>query len=289
MKIFALTRENKILRLDMISSDLESQVCSLFEKQYQDFVKHSEVVEFSAGNRNGVTDDERFVINDFEASELFYSSIESSDKCGVYDPGVHPIDSIVAIFVRPDEKKKLLLFQYFDLKQRLSNERFIIFSQAFKTDKFQRLDGAGFVLDTKLVAVLEESSLYFLSFYYAKRVFDLKDYFREATDQELYQFNQNMIFNPLDNDLLCSMATATMREKIFEIEKSGVLVNLDKERFQAYAKLADLDVVISDDKINLPNTKKDFKKFLSLLCEDYYEGGLIKRVYLSTGKRVAKK
>ena len=289
MKIFAFTREKKILRLDMIDSELENQVCSLFEKQYQDFMKRPEIVHFSAGSRNGVTDDKKFVIDDFEASESFYNAIESFDKCGVYDASVHPIDSIVAIFVRPDENKKLLLFQYFDLKQKLSNDRFVIFSKTIKTDKFKRLDGAGFVLDTKLVAVLEESSLYFLSFYFAKRVFDLGDYFREATDQEILQFNHNKIFNPLDDDLIRSLTSATLREKIFEIEKSGVLLSLDTEKFQAYAKLAGLDVVVSNGKINLPNTKNDLKKILSLLCEDYYEGGLLKKVYLSTGKRVAGK
>lgn len=52
MKVFALTRESQILRLEMDSNGLEEQVCKLFYKQFEDFQKYSEKITFSAGNRN---------------------------------------------------------------------------------------------------------------------------------------------------------------------------------------------------------------------------------------------
>lgn len=289
MKVFALTRESQILRLEMDSNGLEEQVCKLFYKQFEDFQKYSEKITFSAGNRNGITSDEVFVIENFEAASKFQEETQMLDSCGVYDPTIHTVDTISALFVKPEDDKNLFLFQYFDAKQRLSNEKFVIFSKSFESHQFCRLDGTGFVLDTKLVAVLDESDLYFKSFFFAKRVFDLGDYFREATDEEIKQFNKSENFNSLDDEEIKSLATSNLREKIFEIEKSGILVNLDKKKFQAYATLANLDITITKGKIDIPKNKADFKKFIALLCEDYYEGGLMNRTYLSVGKRIAGK
>ena len=138
------------------------------------------------------------------------------------------------------------------------------------------------------MAVLDGSKLYFKSFFFAKRVFELSDYFREATDQELVNFNHHPTFNPIEDDKLKTIANQNMREKVFEIEKSGVLNSLDIKKFIAYAQLADLDVTVKDGKINIPKNKDSLKRFLSLLREDYYYGNLQNRIYLSTGKRSAK-
>ena len=59
--------------------------------------------------------------------------------------------------------------------------------------------------------------------FFAKRVFELGDYFREATDQELVNFNHHPTFNPIEDDKLKVIANQNIREKVFEIEKSGVL------------------------------------------------------------------
>ena len=56
-----------------------------------------------------------------------------------------------------------------------------------------------------------------------------------------------------------------MREKVFEIEKSGVLNSLDIKKFVTYAQLADLDVTVKDGKINIPKNKDSLKRFLRKL------------------------
>ena len=108
------------------------------------------------------------------------------------------------------------------------------------------------------------------------------------TDQELVNFNHHPTFNPIEDDKLKAIANQNMREKVFEIEKSGVLNSLDIKKFVTYAQLADLDVTVKDGKINIPKNKDSLKRFLSLLCEDYYYGNLQNRIYLSTGKSSAK-
>lgn len=285
MKVFVLTHENDVLRLEMNTIDIENDVTNLFIKNYNEFPPENNAIQFSAGNRNGITQEESFVIENFDAASQYHEATRSADNCGVYDPSENTISSVSALFVKPYDDKDLLLFQYCDANKRLTNEKFVIFSKPFVSKQFGRLDGAGFVLDTKLVAVLHEKNLYFKSFYYAKRVFDLTDYFREATDAEILQFNSNKIFNSIDEELIKTLATSSLREKIFEIEKSGILNNLDINKFVAYGTLADLKIKTKNEKICIPENKSDFKKFLSLLCEDYFEGTLLKRTYLSTGKR----
>ena len=87
------------------------------------------------------------------------------------------------------------------------------------------------------------------------------------TDQELVNFNHHPTFNPIEDDKLKAIANQNMREKVFEIEKSGVLNSLDIKKFVTYAQLADLDVTVKDGKINIPKNKDSLKRFLSLLCE----------------------
>ena len=59
-----------------------------------------------------------------------------------------------------------------------------------------------------------------------------------------------------------------MREKVFEIEKSGVLNSLDIKKFVTYAQLADLDVTVKDGKINIPKNKDSLKRFLRKLFKN---------------------
>lgn len=288
MKIFALNTDKQVLRLQISNKAIESNVVQLFQKCYCDYENPENIIEFSAGNRNGATCDDVFMIDNFSDSDYFHRPTKSVSDCGVYDPSTTSLDSIVALFVKPNDTEDKLLFQYFDNKKKLSNERFVLFSRPFVSNEFMRLDGAGFILDSKLVAVLDGSKLYFKSFYYAKRVFQLGDYFRAATDEELTDFNHHPLFNPIDDEIIKTLATNTMREKVFEIEKSGILNSLDIQKLVSYAKIADLDIKVVDNKINIPEDKKSLQRFLGLLCEDYYDGRLRNIIYLSTGKRSAK-
>lgn len=288
MKIFALTSDRKVLRLKMQDLNLESETVAIFQQCYKDYEKPENIIKFSASNRNGASKDDIFLIDNYIYSNSFHEATRSTSACGVYDPSTTSLQSIVALFVKPNDSEDKLLFQYFDNPKKLSNERFVIFSKTIYSNEFLKLEGAGFVLDSKLVAVLDGSNLYFKSFFFAKRVFALGDYFREATDQELVNFNHHPTFNPIEDDKLKAIANQNMREKVFEIEKSGVLNSLDIKKFVTYAQLADLDVTVKDGRINIPKNKDSLKRFLSLLCEDYYYGNLQNRIYLSTGKRSAK-
>lgn len=288
MKIFALTADKKVLRIKTKDTNLESNVVKLFKDCYGDYENPENIIEFSAGNRNGATRDDVFVIDNFCDSDFFHKATKSASNCGVYDQKTTPLDSIIALFVKPDIDSDKLLFQYFDNPKRLSNERFVLFSYSVYNEEFTKLEGAGFILDSKLVAVLDESKLYFKSFFYAKRVFELGNYFRAATDEELEKFNHHPMLNPIDDDLLKKITTNQMREKIFEIDKSGILNSINVSKFVSYAKIVDLNIEVHDNKITMPSSKDSLKQFLSLLCEDYYNGVLRNQTYLSIGKRSAR-
>lgn len=288
MKIFALTSDRKVLRMKMHDLNLESETVAIFQQCYKDYEKPENIIKLSTGNRNGTSQDDIFLIDNYVYNNTFHEATRSASACGVYDPSTTSLQSIVALFVTPNDREDKLLFQYFDNPKKLSNERFVIFSKTIYSNEFLKLEGAGFVLDSKLVAVLDGSNLYFKSFFFAKRVFELGDYFREATDQELVNFNHHPTFNPIEDDKLKAIANQNMREKVCEIEKKWRIELVGYQKNIAHTQLADLDVTVKDGKINIPKNKDSLKRFLSLLCEDYYYGNLQNRIYLSTGKRSAK-
>lgn len=219
MKIFALTSDRKVLRMKMHDLNLESETVAIFQQCYKDYEKPENIIKLSTGNRNGTSQDDIFLIDNYVYNNTFHEATRSASACGVYDPSTTSLQSIGALFVTPNDREDKLLFQYFDNPKKLSNERFVIFSKTIYSNEFLKLEGAGFVLDSKLVAVLDGSNLYFKSFFFAKRVFELGDYFREATDQELVNFNHHPTFNPIEDDKLKAIANQNMREKVFEIEK----------------------------------------------------------------------
>lgn len=174
MKIFALTSDRKVLRMKMHDLNLESETVAIFQQCYKDYKKPENIIKFSAGNRNGASQDDIFLIDNYVYSNTFHEATRSASACGVYDPSTTSLQSIVALFVKPNDREDKLLFQYFDNQKKLSNERFVIFSKTIYSNEFLKLEGAGFVLDSKLVAVLDGSKLYFKSFFFCETRFRIK-------------------------------------------------------------------------------------------------------------------
>ena len=143
-----------------------------------------------------------------------------------------------------------------------------------------------FTIDNKLVAIIEGNKTKFKSFHNARMVFDLSEFYKEATDEDLTQMSQHASLEIADLASFISEADTQVRKMAHSIESSAVLDNYTVTQIStAAANFPDIPVVVNNGKITLPSDKKELKEVLHFLLEDIYKGPLSGSDYLTNSKR----
>ena len=135
---------------------------------------------------------------------------------------------------------------------------------------------AGLTLDTRLLAVLEGSTLKFQSFHFLSRVFDMTEHFKEATNDEVSAFATHAKLAVQDVDAFLRSASSTVRRKIALIAQSGVLDNFAAAHIVASAQA--FGVAMATDgagRIVVPTDNAQLRRLLRFLDEDYYESAFV--------------
>ncbi len=195
-------------------------------------------------------------------------------------------EPIKAIFTGITINSQTKVFvQKFSSRQALSlNQLPLIKMQTGNT--FVKTTDDIFTIDNKLVAIIEDSKTKFKSFHNARMVFDLSEFYKEATDDDLTQMSQHASLEIADLTSFVAEADSQVRKMAHSIEKSGVLDNYTVNQIcTAAANFPDIPVVVNNGKITLPSDKKDLKEVLHFLLEDIYKGPLSGSDYLTNSKR----
>lgn len=121
----------------------------------------------------------------------------------------------------------------------------------------------------------------FSSFFFARQVFDLIQFYRAALDPEVDEFTSNELLSVENPQEFKNMANTWIRRKIAMINDSGVLANNSAARIKRLAKSAGIDIVVEDKKIVLPNDKEQLKIVLGFLDEEAYKGPFSNNTYLA--------
>jgi hypothetical protein len=227
---------------------------------------------------------ELLVIEEFEDVDGLVDAVNNPLAFDQFDPQIHSLDSVKALFAALDGNANQILIQYFE-RRRLVAKGFTIF---YSGDTFQKMTDAGLALDTKLLAVLEGSDLKFQSFHFLRRVFDLSEYFNEATDEEITSFANHEKLHVEDVAAFIASAGPLVRKKISLIQQSGVLNSVTTEQIVASAQEFNIDVQTNaEGNIVVPSNKTELRRLLRFLDEDYYASPLSQTRYVSNSKRVA--
>jgi hypothetical protein len=174
--------------------------------------------------------------------------------------------------------------QKFSSRQALSLSRKPLLMQ--KGNTFVKTEGDLFTIDNKLVAIIEGNKTKFKSFHNARMVFDLSNYYIEATDEDLTQMAKHSSLEITDIQSFIDQADTQVRKMVHSIEGSRVLDNYTVDQISKAAdSFPDIPVVIKNGKIALPSDKKDLKEVLHFLLEDIYKGPLSGSDYLTNSKR----
>lgn len=285
MNLFALTSNPaaRVLRFPL-NSDLQNEIGRLFREQRQAFLDGIvDTIEFDGRYRPD--EGELLVIKNFVDPDTLVDVVKNPIGVEQFDPNAHSLETVRAIFSGcPDGSDKVLI-QLFEQRRLLTSKNVAIF---FTGNTFQRMSDSGLTLDSKLLAILDGKDLKFQSFHFLRRVFNVDDYFKEATAIDLKSFATHPSLITADLCAFEAITNSTMRRKIALILQSGVLDKHSVPTIVAAAKPFKVNIQISSTgQIALPDSPSELLKLLRFLDEDYYQSPLTQTQYLSNSKRVA--
>jgi len=270
-----------------VNQSLQTELIQIFEDQRVLFEQEVDTeVEFNGDWKPD--SNEVLTIDDIVESALMTNAINanaSSFSDVVISNFVN--EPIKAIFTGITTNGQTKVFvQKFSSRQALSlNQLPLIKMQTGNT--FVKTTDDIFTIDNKLVAIIEDNKTKFKSFHNARMVFDLSEFYKEATDEDLTQMARHASLEIADLTSFISEADTQIRKMAHSIERSAVLDNYTVTQISAAAaNFPNVPVVVNNGKITLPSDKKELKEVLHFLLEDIYKGPLSGSDYLTNSKRV---
>ncbi len=285
--LFALTNDpaRRIVKFEL-SNTVQADLTTYIKSQELVFDEAGEEIEFDGKYKPD--QGEVLYIDGYDDIDGMISAIENPLSLEGVEPTEEFFHEIKALFTGYETASgnvKVLL-QNFDRRRVISTNGLSIFHSA---NVYKKIEGIGLTIDHKLTATLESARLKFFSFHSARQIFDLSEYYKVATDDDVIEFAELDIVQATDTDSLVAMADSWVRRKISLIQQSGILQNVPINEMKAVAAEFNIpfDTVTetSGERIKIPGNKSDFKKLLRFLDEDYYKSPLSKTNFITNSKR----
>ncbi len=164
------------------------------------------------------------------------------------------------------------------------------YNLTFSQNTFSRNNDPGITINENVVAVFHDNKLFFKSFSQARRVLDLTEYLKSASDNEIEDFLRE---NPVileNKDKFNEAKDEWIRKKIFLIHNDQVLQNTNINAYKKAARTMKLKMkttmVGKIEKIILPSDKRELKLTLNLLDDDILDSIVTHKRYISNSKRI---
>lgn len=284
MVILNNDKENPVQLLE-VDRDTQKAICNSFSESSMPLLASKQVVPFDGSYKPN--EDESLSICIFHLPEVISDAIRNplGLQTLAYDKRSAP--DIRAIFVgaRTEADKTELFtaaFQRFRKEQYLSTKKFSLF---FENDVFKRESRWGIGITNTVDCVFTQPELRFSSYFYARQIFDLREYYRSATDSEVQSFSNLKLLNIEDKDLFQQMADTWIRRKIAVINDSGILENNTASKIKRLAQNCGLEITVENNKIIMPVEKKKLKEMLAFLDDEVYKGAFTEETYITNSKR----
>ncbi|MFZ1005871.1 MAG: Kiwa anti-phage protein KwaB-like domain-containing protein, partial [Candidatus Sulfotelmatobacter sp.] len=181
-----------------------------------------------------------------------------------------------------------LYFQSYSTTQLLLNN-FTLLTALHSKGTFHKLNYAGLTLGSRLTAVFQDDTLLFRSYTLVNRFLDIKDYFREATDEEVSLVLSHKLFDVEDQDDVVNMSDSWMRKRFSALQASGILDKITPRKTANKAAKYGLTIEVNrkdgKDAIAFPTDKRKAKQLLAFLNEGYFQGELTDQLYQTNSHR----
>ncbi|MGR4048627.1 DUF4868 domain-containing protein [Kosakonia cowanii] len=292
MPLFAVMDNQSALRIVRIKLDrsASTMIHQTFQDQTQHFESHHDsIIPFYAGYNPSYN--ESFELDNFADSADLIDAVNRNTAIPEWKPDEIDIDHIKALFVGVGNPvaSDVIALQTFNKKQILDTSKSFVMSLVGAANTFSKAEKVGFNIDEKLVAIIKKEKIFFRSFFKLRSIFDMNGYFQEATDQDLALFSSHAAFSVAPGFNINAVADTPIRSKITLINKSGIL---DAQRLPTLKSAAQkigfplaTIVVEAEEKIVMPQTKKEIKALLDFLDEDIFTSEITQNIFKSNSKR----
>ena len=293
MELFAITDSEiptRIIKID-IDAPAQTVVENLFRTQRSEFINEDiEEIEFCASYN--VQDGEIFSINPFDDEIGIINAIERPDAVPVWDPDDVSVHYFKALFTgepASNGNPTQVWLQCFDRRQIINNEKSFFQVVTQPGNRFSVSTRPGFSLSDRLTAILVGDKLLFKSFFMLRRFFNMEEYFNEATREDLDNFIGNDIFHVENAEDFMMFADSAIKKKVSLIISSGILNDQPIENLIECAQKIGYQLGITnvngDNKITMPNSKREVKQILYFLDQGYFNSIITNELMLTNSKR----
>lgn len=275
---------DELYRLE-VDADTQREVCSSFDSALNDLISEKTKISFDGSYKPH--NDEFLAIENFQLSDTIKDAIRDPLGVPAYQKENGEFYDIKAIFVgkrieTDDTERFKVAFQRFRKEQYISTSWVNLF---FTNETFRREKDFGISISDSVDCYYTEGELQFSSFYFARQIFDLSEYYRSATDQEVQAFTTSDKLSLEDTEAFKTVANTWIRRKIAMINDSDVLINYKASEIKNLAKDAGITIVVENEKVVIPNDKEQIKVILGFLDEEAYKGPFSQNTFLANSKR----
>ena len=278
--------EIKIFRVEL-TNDAQKEVCDLLGIGTNELIKNRDCIQFNGSYKP--EKNEIFTIKGFNLDQKIIDAVKNPIGVAEFVPNRIQPPRIKAVFIGKFSMEKgkeqyVLSFQRFKKDQYISKIGISIFHNA---NTFVQEKRFGICITDTIDCIIVNDELRFTSFYYARQIFDLSIYYREATDVDIETFINNDVVNVENAIVFKANADSMVRRKIALISDSGIFEKYTAKQIKEKAKLFGLHISTAKDKLNLPNDKRELKNILRFLDDEIYKGIFSEEIMQTNSKRKA--
>lgn len=289
LNLFALTNDpaKRIVKFNL-SNPVQTDLTRYIKDQEAVFDEAEQEIAFDGKYKPDPG--EVLHIDNYDDIDDLKSAIENPLGVDEVEPTEEFFNEIKALFTGYTNQAGHIkvLVQNFDRRKIISTNGLSIFHSA---NVYKKIEGIGLTVDYKLAATLEEGHLKFFSFHAARQIFDLSEYYKVATDDDVKDFAALDIIKATSTEHLLELSDSWVRRKISLIQQSGILQNVPLNEMKAVAIEFNIpfNTIIEGvtEVIAIPNNKSDLKKLLRFLDEDYYKSPLSITNFITNSKHIA--
>jgi hypothetical protein len=287
VNLFAWTDipNQQVIRIPLTQA-LQADVALVFDQQFESF--HRGIVDIVDFDGHYTPDEgELLSVQDFPQSQALFGAVQAPLGVPQYDPQTHPLSRMKGLFVgHTRDGVPRVLIQILESRRLLSRQDGISLTMFFSGNVFRKMEDVGLTLDTRLLAVLEGTTLTFESFHFVRRVFDMSTYFNQATDADMRTFAGHANLAVANVQRFIDGGSALIRKKVTLVLQSGVLDRHQPAQIAQAAAAFQVQVQIdAHGKIVIPSRASELRALLRFLDEDYYSSPLSGTHYISNSKR----
>lgn len=281
--IMILMETNGELQIKRLETNQKTQdsISQVFARGYMSLTNDKEAVAFDGKYKPD--EDEMLYIKDFKMEDAILESIKNPlDVCPFY-PDKEETERIKAVFVGMQDKTNIrIAFQKFKKEQYITTKGINLF---FNNKTFVEEKRFGISISETVDCVYEDGELKFHSYYIARQLFDLRDYYRSATDGEVESFTElrNIQFD--DVEMFKKQSDSRVRKQVASIIDSGILLKYTPKEIEKIGKSTGVKISIKKNKIVIPKEKSQMKVVLGFLDEGVYKGAFSKETFMTNSKR----